>query len=64
LIYNTYLHFDKKKKKIDESDDLQMVYFQEESKANNWRPKIEELPPRSIESIPSSVQPPILDLKS
>ena len=43
---------------IDESDDLQMVYFQEESKANSWRPKIKELPPRSIESIPSSVQPP------
>jgi hypothetical protein len=48
---------------IDESDDLQMVYFQEESKANNWRPKIEELSPRSIESIPLSVQPPKLDLK-
>ena len=48
---------------IDESDDLQMVYFQEESKANSWRPKIEELPPRSIESIPSSVQPPKPDLK-
>jgi hypothetical protein len=31
--------------KIDESDDLQMVYFQEESKANSWRTKIEELPP-------------------
>jgi hypothetical protein len=30
---------------IDESNDLQMVYFQEESKASNWRPKIEELPP-------------------
>jgi hypothetical protein len=54
----------KKKKKIDESDDLQMVYFQEELKANSWRPKIEELPPRSIESIPSSVQPPKMDLKS
>jgi hypothetical protein len=40
---------------IDESDDLQMVYFQEELKANSWRPKIKELPPRSIESIPSSV---------
>jgi hypothetical protein len=40
---------------IDESDDLQMVSFQEESKACNWRPQIEELPPRSIESIPSSV---------
>jgi len=49
---------------IDESDDLQMVYFQEESKANSWRPKIEEFPPRSIESIPSSVQPPKPDLKS
>jgi len=24
---------------IDESDDLQMVYFQEESKANSWRQK-------------------------
>jgi len=48
---------------IDESDDLQMVYFQEESKVNSWRPKIEELPPRSIESIPSSVQPPKPDLK-
>jgi hypothetical protein len=48
---------------IDESDDLQMVYFQEESKTSNWRPKIEELPPRSIESIPSIVQPPKPDLK-
>ena len=48
---------------FNESEDLQMVYFQEESKANNWRPKIEELPPRSIESIPSSVQPPKPDLK-
>jgi hypothetical protein len=34
---------------IDESDDSQMVCFQEESKASNWKPKIEELPPRSIE---------------
>jgi len=41
-----------------------MIYFQEESKANSWRPKIEELPPRSIKSIPSSVQPPKPDLKS
>jgi len=49
---------------IDESDDLQMVYLQEESKANSWRSKIEELPPRSIESIPSSIQPPKPDLKS
>jgi hypothetical protein len=49
---------------IDEFDDLQMVYFQEESKACNWRPQIEELPPRSIESIPSSVQSPKHDLKS
>ena len=49
---------------IDESDDLKMVYFQEESKANSWRPKIEELPLRSIESIPSSVQPQKADLKS
>jgi hypothetical protein len=49
---------------IDEFDDLQMVFFQEESKANSWRQKIEELPPRSIESIPSSVQPPKPDLKS
>jgi hypothetical protein len=40
---------------IDEYDDLQMVYIQEESKANSWRPKIEELPSRAIESIPSSV---------
>jgi len=48
---------------IDESDDLQMVYFQE-SKASNWRPKIEQFPSRSIDSIPSSVQPPKLDLKS
>jgi len=29
---------------IDKSDDLQMVYFQDESKACNWRPQIEELP--------------------
>ena len=49
---------------IDESDDLQMVYFQKESKASNWRPQIKELPPRSIESVPSSVQPPKPDLKS
>jgi hypothetical protein len=41
-----------------------MVYFQEESKANSWRLKIEELPPQSIESIPSSVQLPKPDLKS
>jgi len=40
-----------------------MVYFQEESKANSWRLEIEELPPRSIESIPSRVQPPKLNLK-
>ena len=50
--------------KFNESEDLQMVYFQEESKASSWRPKIKELPPQSIESIPSSVQPPKLDLKS
>jgi hypothetical protein len=25
---------------IDESDDLQMVYSQEKSKASNWRPQI------------------------
>jgi hypothetical protein len=37
---------------FNESENLQMVYFQEESKASNWRPQIEELPPRSIESIP------------
>jgi hypothetical protein len=37
--------------------------FLEESKANSWRLKIKELPPRSIESIPSSVQPPKPDLK-
>ncbi|KAJ6887537.1 hypothetical protein NC652_028715 [Populus alba x Populus x berolinensis] len=43
---------------FNESKDLQMVYFQEESKANSWRQKIKKLPPRSIESIPSSVQPP------
>jgi len=49
---------------FDESNDLQMVYFQEESKASNWRSKIEELLPRSIESIPLSVQPPKPDLKS
>ena len=41
-----------------------MVYFHEESKASNWRPQIEELPPRSIEFIPLSVQPPTPDLKS
>jgi hypothetical protein len=40
-----------------------MVYFQEESKRSSWRPKIKELPSRSIESIPSSVQPPKPDLK-
>ena len=40
---------------IDESDYLQMVCFQEESKAFNWRPQIEELAPRPIESIPLSV---------
>jgi hypothetical protein len=48
---------------IDESDNLQMVYFLKESKSNNWRPKIEELPPQSIESIPSSVQTLKPDLK-
>jgi len=32
--------------------------------ASNWRPQIEELPPRSIESVPSSIQPPKPDLKS
>jgi hypothetical protein len=36
---------------FNESENLQMVYFQEELKASNWRPQIEELPPRSIESI-------------
>ena len=40
---------------FNEFENLQMVYFQEESNASNWRPQIEELPPRSIESIPSSV---------
>ena len=40
-----------------------MVYFQNESKASNWRPQIEELPLRSIESLPSSFQPPKPDLK-
>jgi hypothetical protein len=49
---------------FNESEDLQMVYFQEESKASNWRLKIKEFPPRAIELIPSSVQPPKLDLKS
>jgi hypothetical protein len=49
---------------FNESENLQMVYFQEESKASNWRPQIKELPPRSIEFIPSSVQPPKPDLKS
>jgi hypothetical protein len=48
---------------IDESDDLQMVYFQEESKASNWRPQIEEFPPRSNEFVPSSIQPPKPNLK-
>ena len=48
---------------FNESEDLQMVYFQEESKTNSWKPKIKELPSRSIESIPSSVQPPKPDLK-
>jgi hypothetical protein len=33
------------KTEIDEFDDLQMVYFQEELKANSWRSKIKELPP-------------------
>jgi hypothetical protein len=28
---------------IDESNYLQIVYFQEKAKANSWRPKIEEL---------------------
>jgi hypothetical protein len=48
---------------FNESENLQMIYFQEESKASNWRPQIEELPSQSIESIPSSVQPPKPDLK-
>jgi hypothetical protein len=30
---------------FNESEDLQMVYFQEESKASNWRPQMEKLPP-------------------
>jgi len=51
------------KTEIDEYDDLQIVYFQEESNASNWRPQIKELPPRSIESVPSSIQPPKPDLK-
>jgi len=37
--------------------------MKEELKANSWRPKIEELPTWSIESTPSSVQPPKHDLK-
>jgi hypothetical protein len=41
---------------FNESEDLQMLYFQEESKASSWRPK--------IESITSSVQPPKPNLKS
>jgi hypothetical protein len=48
---------------FNESEDLHTVYFQEESKASSWRPKIEELPPRSIEFISSSVHPPKPDLK-
>jgi len=35
---------------FNESENLQMVYFQEKSKASNWRPQIEELPSQSIES--------------
>jgi hypothetical protein len=42
---------------FNESKYLQMVYFQEESNASSWRPKIKELPPRSIEFITSNVQP-------
>jgi len=49
---------------FNEFEDLQMVYFQEELKVSSWRPKIKELPPRSIESIPSCVQPPKPDLNS
>jgi len=43
--------------------DLQIICFQKESNASSWRPKIKKLPPWSIKSIPSSVQPPKLDLK-
>jgi hypothetical protein len=43
---------------FNKSENLQMVYFQEKSKASNWRPKIKELPPRSIESIPSDANQP------
>jgi hypothetical protein len=30
---------------FNESKDLQMIYFQEKSKASSWRQKIKELPP-------------------
>jgi len=52
------------KTKFNEFEDLQMVYFQEESKESSCRPKIKELSPWLMESIPSSVQPPKPDLKS
>ena len=52
------------KTEYNESKDLQMIYFQEKSKVSSWRSKIKELPPRSIESILSSVQLPKPDLKS
>ena len=35
----------------------------QESKPSGWRPKFEDLPPQSNAAIPSSVQPPKLDLK-
>jgi len=43
---------------FNKSENLQMVYFQEKSKASNWRPRIEKLPPRSIESITSDANQP------
>ena len=43
--------------KFNKSRDLHIIYFQEESKASSWRPKIKELPLRSIEFMPSSLLP-------
>jgi hypothetical protein len=42
LVYNQF-ETTSTETEFNESEDLQMVYFQEESKANSWRPKIKEL---------------------
>ena len=43
LVYNQFENTSTETE-FNESEDLQMVYFQEEPKASSWRPKIKELP--------------------